>query len=192
MTDESGNLLFLDENGNITTEDTGMPLTKNIPVIIQGVWYTLQNLYQVFGDGGLKAAKDYINANPTVRASLAKLLSDMLVSLLLLSLFKFALDPLYKDYKKEMKDNPVLVNLATEIFYKAGDRSYDSFLGPANYKTWLGDNTASPMYEVNWKVGKDALKVLSGSKTPMDAFVGNFAVLRAGKDTYNAWKKAQD
>lgn len=135
--------------------------------------------------------KDYITANPTVRASLAKLLSDMLVTLLLFMTFKFALTPAYNDYKKEMKDNPVFANLAAEIFYKAGGRSYDSFRGPLNFKDWLGDNTASPMYEVNIKVMRDALKVVTGNKSVSDAFMGNFAVTRAGKDTYNAWKKAQ-
>ena len=189
---EAGKPLFLDENGNITDVDTGMPLTKNIPTIMQGVFYTLQNLYYVFGDGGLKALKDYITANPTVRASLAKLISDMLVTLFMFCAFKFALDPAYKEYKKDMKNNPVLANLATEIFYKAGSRSYDSFRGPLNFKDWLGDNTASPMYEVNLKVGQDALRMLSGNKTPLDVFVGNFAALRSGKDTYNAWKKAQE
>ena len=91
-----------------------------------------------------------------------------------------------------MKNNPVLANLATEIFYKAGSRSYDSFRGPLNFKDWLGDNTASPMYEVNLKVAQDALKVVTGRKSLPDAFMGNFAVARAGKDTYNAWKKAQE
>jgi hypothetical protein len=131
-------------------------------------------------------------ATPAVRASMAKLLSDMLVTLLMFVLFTYALDPAYKDYKKEMKNNPVIANLATEIFYKAGSRSYDSFRGPLNLKDWLGDNTASPMYEVNMKVGRDALKVITGRETLPDAFMHNFAVARAGKDTYSAWKKSQE
>jgi len=77
----------------------------------------------------------------------------MFVTLFMFSAFTFALDPAYKEYKKDMKNNPVFANLATEIFYKAGSRSYDSFRGPLNFKDWLGDNTASPMYEVNLKVG---------------------------------------
>ena len=189
---ENGKPLFLDENGGITEEDTGMPLYHNVPTIVQGIAYTIRDLYYITKDGGLQAMKDYINANPTVRANLAKLLSDMLVTLLMFIAFKFALDPAYKDYKKEMKNNPVFANLATEIFYKAGSRSYDSFRGPLNFKDWLGDNTASPMYEVNLKVAQDALKVVTGRKSLPDAFMGNFAVARAGKDTYNAWKKAQD
>jgi len=192
QTDEAGNPLFLDENGGVTTVDTGMPLYHNVPTIVQGIAYTIRDLYYITKDGGLQAMKDYINANPTVRANLAKLLSDMLVTLLMFMAFKFALDPAYKDYKKEMKNNPVFANLATEIFYKAGSRSYDSFRGPLNFKDWLGDNTASPMYEVNLKVAQDALKVITGRKSLPDAFMGNFAVARAGKDTYNAWKKAQD
>ena len=191
QTDEAGNPLFLDEDGGVTTVDTGMPLYHNVPTIVQGIAYTLRDIYYITKDGGLQAMKDYISANPTVRASLAKLLSDMLVTLLLFSIFKFALDPAYKDYKKAMKDNPVIANLATEILYKAGGRSYDSFRGPLNFKDWLGDNTASPMYEVNLKVMQDGLKVVTGRKSVSDAFMGNFAVARAGKDTYAAWKKAQ-
>ena len=168
-----------------------MPLYHNVPTIVQGIAYTLRDIYYITKDGGLQAMKDYIRANPTVRASLAKLLSDMFVTLLLFSIFKFALDPAYKDYKKAMKDNPVIANLATEILYKAGERSYDSFRGPLNFKDWLGDNTASPMYEVNLKVMQDGLKVVTGRKSVSDAFMGNFAVARAGKDTYAAWKKAQ-
>jgi len=116
----------------------------------------------------------------------------MLFALLMFSLFKFALDPAYKDFKKEMKNNPVPMNLMTEIFYKAGSRSYDSFRGPLNFKDWLGDNTASPMYEVNMKLVQDAFKFVSGNKKATDILVGNFAVARTGKDTYNAWKKAQE
>ena len=189
--DEAGNPLFLDEDGGITSVDTGMPLYENVPTIVQGIAYTIRDLYYISRDGGLQAMKDYIQANPTVRASLAKLLSDMLITLLLFTTFKFVLDPAYSDYKKEMKNNPVFANLAAEIFYKAGSRSYDSFRGPLNFKDWLGDNTASPMYEVNMKVAQDALKVAMGKKTLPDAFMGNFAVARAGKDTYSAWKKAQ-
>lgn len=189
---ENGKPLFLDENGGITEEDTGMPLYENVPTIVQGIAYTLRDLYYVSKDGGIQAMKDYISANPTVRASLAKLLSDMLVTLLLFSVFKFVLDPAYTDYKKEMKDNPVIANLATEIFYKAGGRSYDSFRGPLNLKDWLGDNVGSPMYEVNLKVMQDAIKFATGRKSATDIIVGNFAVARTGKDTYNAWKKAQE
>ena len=189
---ENGKPLFLDEDGNITEVDTGMPLYHNVPTIIQGIAYTVRDLYDICSDKGVKAAYDYMMATPAVRASMAKLLSDMLVTLLMFVLFTYALDPAYKDYKKEMKNNPVIANLAAEIFYKAGSRSYDSFRGPLNLKDWLGDNTASPMYEVNMKVGRDALKVITGRETLPDAFMHNFAVARAGKDTYSAWKKSQE
>lgn len=32
--DDRGNKLFFDENGNITTTDTGMPVYKNVPIIV--------------------------------------------------------------------------------------------------------------------------------------------------------------
>lgn len=39
---------------------------------------------------------------------------------------------------------------------------------------------------------KDAARVIYGDKSLADAVIGNFAFARVGRDTYRAWKKAQD
>jgi hypothetical protein len=63
-----------------------------------------------------------------------------------LMLFKLIFDPAYKDYKKEMKNNPVIANLMTEILYKSSGRMYDSFAGPLNIIEYFGENTNPPIY----------------------------------------------
>jgi len=107
-------------------------------------------------------------------------------------LFKLALDPAYSDYKKEMKNNPVVGNLSVEVFYKALKRSPDSLNGPWNYVSWMFENNSSPIYDTNTKLIRDSMAFAFGDKTLMSVAVNNFAVARGGKDTYNAWKKAQE
>ncbi len=67
-----------------------------------------------------------------VKANVFKLTSDALMFALLGSLFGLLLTPAYKEHKKTAADNPVLVNLLTEILYKASSRSYDQYKGPIN------------------------------------------------------------
>ena len=47
-------------------------------------------------------------------------------------LFNLAITPAYKDYKKNMDENPVLINMATELLYKSTSRAYDQYKGPIN------------------------------------------------------------
>lgn len=54
-----------------------------------------------------------------------KLLSDLLMWLLFLMIFKLAITPKYKEYKKSMEDNPLLANIITEVLYKSTSRAYD-------------------------------------------------------------------
>ena len=60
-----------------------------------------------------------------VKANVFKLTSDALMFALLGSLFGLLLTPAYKEHKKTAADNPVIVNLLTEILYKSSSRSYD-------------------------------------------------------------------
>lgn len=68
-TDEQGRLLFYDENGGITTEDTGLKVTKNVPIIVQGIFPTLGVLVDIFRktEGGLSSKvrnmRDYLNSD---------------------------------------------------------------------------------------------------------------------------------
>jgi hypothetical protein len=89
-------------------------------------------------DDGWKVAWKYMTSDSMAKANMRKLLSDMFMWLFLSVVFKYALmDPAYKDYKKEMKSNPVLANIGIEMMYKATYRSWDSFQGPINYLSWI-------------------------------------------------------
>jgi hypothetical protein len=61
-----------------------------------------------------------------------KLLSDLLMWLLFSMLFKLAITPEYKEYKKDMDENPLVVNMLTELVYKSTSRAYDQYKGPVN------------------------------------------------------------
>jgi hypothetical protein len=52
--DENGNLLYLDENGEITTDVTDKPYYKNVPLMVQGIFNTLLDL----GKYGIKGDKE--------------------------------------------------------------------------------------------------------------------------------------
>jgi hypothetical protein len=107
-TDEQGRPLFFTEDGGQTTEDTGVPVLKNVPILMQGIMYTVIDAARMCKQDGIKATYQYIKGNDVAKANMRKLISDILMSFLLAALFKFAVDPAYKQYKKGMKDNPVL------------------------------------------------------------------------------------
>ena len=75
-----------------------------------------------------------------------KLSSDLLAWLLFSLIFRFALSPAYKEFKKGMKERNVAVNAGVELLYKASSRSYDGFRGIYNVFEYLGENTNPPVY----------------------------------------------
>jgi hypothetical protein len=110
---------------------------KNVPLVIQGVWYTLKDTLSAISkcdeDGNWIGKSKFIQdiwANPVQRKNLAKAGSDLLGALLFFLLFKFAVDPAYNDYKKHMTEHSLVTNTMAEVLYKSTSRSYDGFLGP--------------------------------------------------------------
>ena len=188
---ESGELLFFDEHGGLTTTDTGVPYVKGMPMIVQGIWYTIKELRNQFQDGGMKQMKEYLMANENEKRNMLKLSSDMLVSLLALVLTKLAFGE-YKEYKKTMEDNPVISNLIVEVLYKASSRAWDSYQGPLNVLTFFGENMNPPIYQLPMQLIQDSWKFVLGDKTFGQLISGNFAIGRSYKDTYNSWLKAQE
>lgn len=77
-----------------------------------------------------------------------KLGSDALLWLLLALLFKLAITPRYKEYKKEMAEHGVLENLLTEILYKSSSRSFDQYKGIINVMQFFGENMNPPFYSM--------------------------------------------
>ena len=212
--DGSGNLLFMDKNGLTVVEvgsgenkqyiyeETGetvtdlegmVPIMKNVPLVVQGIWYTIKDSIKAlrqYDDNGNWIGKskfmEEIIANPMQYANLRKLISDLLFLMLFYSLFKFAISPLYQEYKKEMVDHSVAENAIAEVLYKSTSRSYDGFMGPLAAFQFLGENTNPPFYSLSTKVTGDLGKFVFGDKTFGQLMTGNIAFFRAFQDTYKA------
>lgn len=195
--DDQGRLLYFDEHGGITTENTGVPVTKDIPIIVQGIFPTLGVLVDIFRktDGGISTKieqmKAYLNADPHEKANMRKLLSDLLMWLFFSLLFKLAISPAYKEYKKNMDKNPVVVNMATELVYKSTSRSYDQYKGPVNIIQFFGENMNPPTYSQPTQLISDAVQTLIGDKSFKYLLFDSSGLTRSFKDSGFAFIKAQ-
>lgn len=189
--DEQGRKLFFTDTMEITTEDTGIPVLKNVPIQIQGIFPTIGELAAICQDEGFKAAYSYLKGNPMIKANVLKLGSDALFSALFALLFGAILNPAYKDYKKNMKDNPVLQNLLAEILYKGSSRAYSQFNGPINIIEFFGENMNPPYYTAPVQVIKDAWTGLIGDKSWKYLLFDNTGLTRTFKDTAFAYIKSQ-
>ena len=205
-TDLEGNLLFEDESGNIYTqhklengnleyindntgekisEDKLIPVLKKVPIITQGVLYTLKSALKIFEnteDGKWKAAYNYIMADDRTKTTMEHALYSMILAGLFALLFKLALDPMYKDEKKKYKDQSLVANLMTELTFRPLKPATDSLYGPINIIQYLGSQTDPPVYNVPLKAGTDLLKTAFGDKTIEQFATGNFAIVRLFKN----------
>lgn len=194
--DDQGRPLFFDENGGITTEDTGLIVYKYVPVIVQGIFPTLGVLIDIFRktDGGLSTKieqmRKYLNADQHEKANMRKLLSDLLMWLLFSLLFKLAVTPQYQDYKKTMDENPVVVNMLTELVYKSTSRAYDQYKGPVNIIQFFGENMNPPTYSQPTQLISDAVQSLLGDKSWKYLLFDSSGLTRSFKDSGFAYIKS--
>ena len=100
-----------------------------VPIVIQGIWYTITDSLKALTKGNFK---EDIWLDPVQRKNLDKLFSDFLAGMLFVLIYKLALDPAYKDFKKGMKERDVITNATVELLYKSSSRSYDGFEGLYN------------------------------------------------------------
>ena len=110
----------------------------------------------------------------------------------MLALFKLALDPAYKEYKKEAADNPVVQNLVTEILYKGSAGSYDIFRGLYNIVSFIGNNNATPIYSVPAQLLHNAWSFITDDKDLGTIFTTNTGIGRSFKDTYKLYKSQKE
>ncbi len=203
--DGSGNLLYMDKNGITVVEisnndtktyiyeETGEPVTdlegmvpimKEVPLVVQGIMYTLWDGVVALRKGGTEQfVKDILN-NPVQAANLRKALSDLIALLLFSALFKFAITPMYTEFKKDSFNNSVVENALAELMYKSASRSYDGFMGPVSIIQFLGENTNPPAYQLSLKIPSDLMKFALGDKTFGELMTGNVPLFRAVQDTY--------
>ena len=189
-TDEQGNKLFFDKDGNITIEDTGVPVLKWDLVLGYGILPTIMAAVKLCKNKGVLEARKYLTSDPIAKANMLKLTSDLLMWLLLSSLFKFLLDPAYKEHKKTAADNPVLVNLVTEIVYKSSSRAYDQYKGLINVVQHFGEDSNALVYTVPQQIITEAMQALIGKKSWKYLLFDNTGFTRSFKDTAFAYLKS--
>lgn len=182
---ENGGFDFIDKDGNQISEDNLTPVLKNVPVITQGIWYTLCDAFQILRQkegGGLKAAYDYIQSNEVDKRNMAQALDSLLIALLFMLLFTFALTPAYNESKKKSSDLNKGAKLMASLTYRSLNGARDSFAGPLNVIEYFGEQMDPPMYKVPVKLIKDTGKTIFGDKTFQQLITGNIAVARTFKD----------
>lgn len=181
--DENGNLLWLTEDGEITTEKTGIPYLKNVPLMVQGVFRTLGDIAGDIVHNGGKGLKDIWN-DPMQQMNLRRVFSDLLVTFLLSILFKLVLDPAYKDHKKNDDGKNIAVNAAIEILYKGSSTCFDEFKGPWPMVEYVSNNTNPAAYKWLSRTTNDAYKFVTGQQSLGKTIVNSQALARSMQDSY--------
>lgn len=192
---DQGEKLYFNEQGEVLTLEEGgdenLPVYKNVPMITQGIMYTVLDMARLCKSGGVKAALDYMQGNEVAKANMRKLISDLLMLALFAALFGLALDPAYKEHKKNAADNPVVMNLVTEILYKSSSRAYDQYKGPMNVIQFFGENMNPPFYSTPVQVLNEAGQAIMGQKSWKYLIFDNTGLTRSFKDTGFAYIKSQ-
>lgn len=188
--DENGNKLWIDDNGNITTENTGVPYLTDIPLIVQGVWRTLHDtVSELYHGRGWEGIKENIINNPMQMRNLKRIGSDLLVALLLYWLFEEVVNPAYKEHKKKGDGKDVLTNAAIELLYKGSSSSFEEFKGPLPILDYIMNNTSPASVKWGAKVYNDIGGFLFGDTTFGDLVTKSQALPRSLQDTYKMYKR---
>ena len=207
-TNENGEELWMDEHGNILVqkidqnglkyyidEITGerrepdCPIMKKVPIIVQGILYTLKDAVGILREDGIEETIKYLNSDPIAKKNMRQGISQLLVALLHLMLIKLALEVDYKDHKKHAKEYNVAYNLMAEVGFKSFRQAGDTFRGPLNIIDYVGDSNP-PIYKVPTKLLGDSAKFVMGDKSFQSVITGNFAIMRAFKDTATIYEKS--
>lgn len=188
--DENGNKLWIDDNGNITTEDTGVPYLTDIPLIVQGVWRTLHDtMSELYHGRGWEGIKENIINSPMQMRNWKRIGSDLLVALLLYWLFDEVVSPAYKEHKKKGDGKDILTNAAIELLYKGSSSSFEEFKGPLPILDYLMNNTSPASVKWGVKVYNDIGGFLFGDTTFGELVTKSQALPRSLQDTYKMYKR---
>lgn len=200
-TDYDGNKLFFeaDGSGNTTTVDTGIPVMKYVPIMVQGVFNTFGQIfkeaYDAYNNGGLSKFSDNwkknIWNNPINRRNLRRALTDLLVMIILGSLFKYAVTPAYKKHRKEDDGSQFITNALVEMIYKGGKASFDTFKGPVAVIEYLGESTNPATYTLQKKLVTNTFEAFAGKKTAVQVLMDSQAFFRSMQDSYKMYLREQ-
>lgn len=191
-TDYNGNPLFFtpDMSGNTTTEDTGLPVSKHMPLMVQGIIHTFGEAFNELRgvDYNLKEwVKSDIWKNKINQRNYRRLGTDMLVWAFLAWLFKMFITPAYAEHKKLDDGKNIMTNVMAEWLYKASSTSYDTFTGPYSILSYLGNSTNPATYKLQSKILNDAYNFVFGEKTLGQTLMGSQALLRSMQDSYRMY-----
>lgn len=203
--DEDGNNIYMQNNGNFVTEvidsngnktyidqdgkelppgEEVTPVLEEVPVITQGIIYTVHDIFQEFRfrKNGASSVVEYLKANEVDRRNLEHAAGQILIALLFMILFGAALTPAYKESKKKSNNLSLGERLFASIAYRSLNGARDSFAGPLNISEYFGEQLNPPIYRVPMKLIQDSGKAAFGDKTWMSVASGNIALFRAYKD----------
>ena len=113
----------------------------------------------------------------------------MIMWLFMAFLYMFAIEPAYKDLKKNRDKQNILVNSFEDIVYRGTASSYDGFRGPWNVIDSFGNNMNPPAYKVTTKMITDVAKTAIGNKTVGEFVTQNIPVFRSFKTAYDQYNK---
>ena len=192
--DESGNLLWLDEQGDITVENTGIPYMTEIPLMVQGVFRTLNNALKIIyhTEGGfqntLSQLKTQLWNHPSERRNILRILSDLLATLLIGYLINLANDA-YKKHKKEADGTNIATNAVVELLYKGFSASSEELRGPLPIFDYVMNNTKPAAWQWGTRTATDLVNMVLGEKTVGETLMKQQALLRSFQDTYKMYKR---
>lgn len=188
--DENGNKLWIDDNGNITTENTGVPYLTDIPLIVQGVLRTLLDTAgELYHGGGWSGLKKNILNDPMQWRNWKRLLSDAIIASLLYWLFEELVNPAYKEHKKSGDGQDILTNAAIELLYKGSSSSFEEFKGPLPIFDYVMNNTSPAAVKWGAKTWHDIGGFLFGDTTIGELITKSQALPRSLQDTYKMYKR---
>ena len=195
---ENGEKYYYNETTGEEVTGQVLPVIKYVPITSQGIIYSVLNLANKivpvgFNQGGFKGIIDEIKKeiilNPQEAKNFRKLFSDIAIWLFIAMLYKFVLDPAYKDLKKNRNQQDILANSIEDILYRGTASSYDGFRGPWNVIDSFGNNMNPPAYKVTTKMLTDITKTVFGDKTLGQLVTQNVPVFRSFRQAYDQYSK---
>ena len=185
--DATGQLLWLDKDGGVTTENTGEPCYVRVPIMVQGIVGTLKQMWRVLNTEG-ETWKTHVFNNDQNVLNMVKLRNDVIVSLIYLALIKVALQA-WREHQKDVTDpHDLITNSLCEILYKGMYNSWDGFKGPLNIITFLGEQVNPPFYTESLAIAKDLFRTTVGDMTILSFGSRHLAPIRSIRESIKAYE----
>ena len=89
-----------------------------------------------------------------------------------------------------MDENPLIVNMLTELVYKSTSRAYDQYKGPVNIIQFFGENMNPPTYSQPTQLISDAVQSLFGDRSWKYLLFDSSGLTRSFKDSGFAYIKS--